>query len=270
MVAGADVVAAAPGAADVEGLGANNPVVGAAAGVDDGAAEDVVPPRVGKSDFWGAAAEAAGAPSDGVDAPVLAVVLPPRENAGFAAESPPAEGILKSEDPCVLGAAPAAGVVVPNRLGFGVLSAAVVGVEVPAGFGAKRPLPPAAPAAGVDPNAGLGVVDVEAAVPKRPPDVCGWVAAGVVEKGVVEVGVVDELAFNPPPNIGVLVAGGGPAGVVELLPNKDPPEGPGVVEAPNALPPAPPPKRFPPAVALGVAASVFAGVELPPNDKVDG
>jgi hypothetical protein len=161
-------------------------------------------------------------------------------------------------------------VVVPNRLGFGVLSAAVVGVEVPAGFVPNRPPPLAAPVVGVDPNAGLGVSDVEAAVPKRLPDVCGWVAAGVVEKGVVEVGVVEEPVFDPPPNSGALDAGGGPAGVVELLPNKDPPEGPGVVEFPNMLPPPPPPNMFPLAVALGVAASVFAGVEFPPKDKVDG
>ena len=73
---------------------------------------------------------------------------------------------------------------------------------------------------------------------------------------------MEEAEFKPPNKEGVLDAGGGPAGVVEVFP-KRPPAGPGVVEAPNVLPPplpAPVPNNPP---ELGVAASVFAGVEVP-------
>lgn len=222
-------------------------------------------PREGKRELWDVDDDVAGAPNEGWDVAVVVVVegAPRAGNAGFAVESPPADGVLKREF-CVLGALPAAGAAAPKRLGFGVLAAGAAGVVVPPA--PKRPPPPLA---GVDPNVGLGVVDVELApVPNRPPEVCGWLAAGVAEKAEPVDGVVEAPAFIPPKRLGALDPGGGPAGVVEVLPNKEPLEGPGVVEAPNVLPllEAPPPNN-PPPVALGVAVSVFAGVEAPPPPK---
>lgn len=65
---------------------------------------------------------------------------------------------------------------------------------------------------------------------------------GVVDGGAAEeVGVVEEPAFIPPKRLPAgLDPGGGPAGVVDVLPNKDPLAGPGVVDEPppNKLPPA--------------------------------
>lgn len=98
-------------------------------------------------------------------------------------------------------------------------------------------------------------------------------AAGVVE------GVVEEPEPSPPPNkppvAGGLEAGGGPAGVVDALPNNDPPAGAGVDDEaalpnrdPEAAPEPAPPKRFPPPV-VGVAFDCAGlGVEEPPNEGV--
>lgn len=230
-----------------------------------------MPPREGKREEpWGVE-DVAGAPNEGWDVAVVVAAGAPREgNAGFEAESPPADGILKREF-CVLGAAPAAGAAVPKRLGFAAPATGAAGVVDSAGFAPPKRPPPLG--AGVDPNAGLGVVDVEPApAPNRPP-AGGWLVAGVAEKAELGAGVVEgAAAFIPPNKLGALDPGGGPAGVVEALPNKEPPEGPGVVEAPNAFPLGGPPPNNPPPFALGVAASVFAGVEVPPpkSEPVDG
>lgn len=97
---------------------------------------------------------------------------------------------------------------------------------------------------------------------------------GVVDDGAAEeVGVVEEPAFIPPKRLPAgLDAGGGPAGVVEVLPNRDPPAGPGVVDgaAPNKLPPAgllAAPPNIPPAV--GWAGVVDPGVCVLPNIELD-
>jgi hypothetical protein len=72
---------------------------------------------------------------------------------------------------------------------------------------------------------------------------------GVVEeRAVVDDGVVEEPAFCPPKSEAGFDPGGGPAGVVEVLPNREPLAGAGVDDeapAPNKLPegfaaPAPP------------------------------
>lgn len=67
--AGAEVVAAVPGVASALVLAPprppNKPPAGAAAGVEDGAAEDVVPPRDGKSDFCVVAVDVAEAAEAG-------------------------------------------------------------------------------------------------------------------------------------------------------------------------------------------------------------
>lgn len=184
----------------------------------------------------------------------------PRENAGFVAASPPA-----------VGAAPA------PKSGLFALPAAVVGVVDSAGLFAPPNRPPAPPGAGVvdcaAPNIGLGG-PVVAPAPKRPPDACAWVVEGVVDEGAAEeVGVVDEPVFPPKRLPGGLDPGGGPAGVVEVLPNIDPPAGPGVVDEPppNRLPPAgllAPPPNIPP--AAGCAGVVDPGVEaLLPNKELD-
>lgn len=67
---GAVVVAAVPGVETTLVFAPPNPPnreppVGAAAGVEDGAAEDVAPPTDGKSDFCGVAVDVAGAPWEG-------------------------------------------------------------------------------------------------------------------------------------------------------------------------------------------------------------
>lgn len=145
--------------------------------------------------------------------------------------------------------APPAGAAAPKSLG--VLSAVLVGVAESAGLlPLNRPL--------------LGAVAV--APPKiglvAPPpnillDACE--VAGVVDDGA-RVGVVE----TPNKLLGGLDAGGGPAGVVELLPNKLPPAGAGVAVV-AALPniffaPAPPNIVLP----AGAADSVdLLGVWLP-------
>ena len=69
--------------------------------------------------------------------------------------------------------------------------------------------------------------------PKRPPDCCGCAVVGVVEDGAAVEGVEAEAAPN---KLCGLFPGGGPAGVVEVLPNKEPPAGAGVAAVlPNKL-----------------------------------
>lgn len=106
-----------------------------------------------------------------------------------------------------------------------------------------------------------------AAAPKRLPDVCGWeVLGGVADEGAAVDGVVEEPAFRAPKRLGALEVGGGPAGVVEVLPNIEPPAGAGVADGaafPNNEPPAGllAPKMPPVAVCPGVVDSVvLAGV----------
>lgn len=278
-VAAAAVVAGVPGVAVTVDLappklGKSEPPAGAAA-VDDGVAEDVVPPRLGKRDFCGVAEDetaspvdpvaggapprenvdlgasplAAGAPPrENVDlgasplaagvpprenadlgAPTLVEGVPPRENAGLGVVSPPVEGAaapspnsgLEAGAEVALGVLDSAGLLtLPNRL-------------PPDGAGAK---PRGFEAAGVAP------------APKKPPDGCVCEVVGVVEEGaVVDEGVLEEPAFSPPNRAG-FDPGGGPAGVVEVLPNREPLAGAGVDDeapAPNKLPegfaaPAPP------------------------------
>lgn len=90
VVVAAGAVAVVPGvaAAAVDlappKVGNREPPAGAAA-VDDGAAEDVAPPRLGKRDFCGVAVDAAAV--DGA-----AVGVPPRENVGLGAAPVAAEG----------------------------------------------------------------------------------------------------------------------------------------------------------------------------------
>lgn len=196
----------------------------------------------------------------------------PREGkVGFVAESPPVEGALKRDDVCVLCAPPAAGAVVPKS-GLGALSALVVGVVESAGLLTlpNRP-PPVLGAAGVvdgvPPNRGFEAPDAAPPAPKSPPEDCCWEVVGVVVDGAADdVGVVEEAAFNPPKRLGVLDPGGGPAGVVEVLPNKEPPAGAGVADEaafPNKVPPVavPPPNSPLVAVCPDVVDSVvLAGV----------
>lgn len=143
---GAAVVAADAGVL-VAGLApprlGNRPPAGAAAVVVDGAAEDVTPPREGKRDFWGAALDAAGAPGAGWDV-VVVVEGAPRENAGFAAASPPAAGALKREGAACDVWAPAPA----PKSGLFALPAAVVGVLDSAGLFKPPKRPPAPPGAG--------------------------------------------------------------------------------------------------------------------------
>jgi hypothetical protein len=68
------------------------PPLGAAAGVVDGVAEEVVPPRLGNKDFCGVADNVAGV----VEGCALVVVVP-REKAGLGAESVPEAGFWKRE-----------------------------------------------------------------------------------------------------------------------------------------------------------------------------
>lgn len=155
----------------------------------------------------------------------------PRENAGLEAASP-AEGILNIE-----GAPLEAGAAAP-KAGLGVLSVVVDGVVESAGFGVFPNRPPLGAAEGAPPKMGL-LVAAPVLGANKPPDGCDCVAAGVVERPE-DAGVFDEAAAFIPPNILGLDAGGGPAGVVEVLPNRELPAGAGVAEAlaPNKLPPA--------------------------------
>lgn len=81
------------------------------------------------------------------------------------------------------------------------------------------------------------------------PPCCGCAVVGVVEDGAVAEGVEVEAAPNM---LGGLFPGGGPAGVVEVLPNKEPAAGPGVAAAlPNKLcPDFPAPPNSEPLVAV--------------------
>lgn len=262
------VVAVVPGVAAAAGLappklGKSEPPA-VAAGVDDGVAEDVAPPRLGKRDFCGVAVDVAVV--DGA-----AEGVPPRENVGFGAAPPLAEAPPREN--ADLGASPLAAGVPPRENAD--LGAAPLAEGVPprenAGWGVVSP--PVEGAAAPSPNSGLeagaavalGVLDsaglltppnrlppdgagakprgFEAAgvapAPKKPPDGCVCVV-GVVEEGaVVDDGVVEEPAFSPPKSGAGFDPGGGPAGVVEVLPNKELLAGAGVVDE------APPPNKLP-------------------------
>ena len=96
--------------------------------------------------------------------------------------------------------------------------------------------------------------------------------------GAAVEGVAEDPEFSPPNMAGALVAGGGPAGVVDGLPNNEPPAGAGVVDVPafpnkldpEAAPEPPPPKRPPPDAAEVVPGAAGFGVEeAPPNKGVD-
>ena len=103
---------------------AKRPPAGAAAGVDDGAADEVDPPIAGKRDFPAVAEDVAGVVEDwAVDAGAF------KENAGLLAESVPEEGAGNKEDPCVDGAAPA-----PPNKGFDAGAVDDVGVVDSAGL----------------------------------------------------------------------------------------------------------------------------------------
>lgn len=245
--AAADVVAVVPGVVAAVVLAppklGNSELPAGAAVVDDGAAEDVAPPRLGKRDFCGVAVDVAvvdGAAevvpprlNAGLGVSPVAAGVPPRENAGLEAVSPPVEGA----------AAPS-----PNS-GLEAGAAVALGVLDSAGLLAlPNRLPPdgAAPKLRGFESAGV------APAPKRLPDDGVCEVVGVVEEGaVVDDGVVEAPAFSPPKSEGVLDPGGGPAGVVEVLPNKEPPAGAGVADEappPNKLPEdfaAPPPPNNP-------------------------
>jgi hypothetical protein len=92
------VVVAAPVSAGLDAPSPPNrpPPAGAAAGVVDGVA-DVVPPRLGNSDFCGVSDDVVKAVEGWL---VVVVVVVPRDGkAGFDPESALEDGILKSEDP---------------------------------------------------------------------------------------------------------------------------------------------------------------------------
>ena len=177
-VFGADV-AVVPGVLVSVDLGAPNkpPVDGAAAGVEEGVAEEVVPPpRAGNRGFAGVVVDMAGVE----DSAVVVVVVPE-------------EGVLKSDDACA--PCPPAGA--PKR-GLAPLSAEVAGVVDSAGLSlpAFEKRPPPVGADGVDPNndfCGCCAFD-----PKRPPPDCGCDpppnSDGVVEPLVAVVVVVDGAA----------------------------------------------------------------------------
>lgn len=174
---------------------------------------------------------------------VVAEEAPPRANAGFGAESPVGAGALLKRDGVCDDAPPGAA---PNNPGLAEASAAVEGVLDSAGlFRPPNRLPVGAGAAGVvPPNAGLGA----AAPPKRLLDGCEVV--GVVDTAVEGVA---EAGFAPPNRLfGAFDPGGGPAGVVELLPNREFPAGAGV-----AVEPAPP--NNPPPVAGAPNNPLLAG-----------
>lgn len=88
----------------------------------------------------------------------------------------------------------------------------------------------------------------------------------MADEGAADDGVVDGPAFSPPKRLEGLDPGGGPAGVVEVLPNKELPAGAGVADGavlPNKPPPAGlvPPKRLPVDACPDVVDSVvLAGV----------
>lgn len=216
-------VAAVPGVV-VAAEPPNKPPVGAAAGVAEGAAVDEVPPREGKRDFWGVALDVAEAPNErGVFA--VEAGAPRAGKADLVVESPPGAGaLLKRDGVCEL-CAPVAGAAAPKS-DLGAASAVVAGVVDSAGLFAPANRLPLDAAAGVPlPNIGF----VVAAPPKRLLDGCDCEVAGVVDDGAAAAGVFENAGFAPPKRLlGGLDAGGGPAGVVELLPNREPPAGAGV------------------------------------------
>ena len=175
-------VAAVPGAL-AGGLEAPRPEnkfspAGAAAGVDDGVAEEVVPPREGNGDLAGVVVDVAGV----------------EEEAGVVVVAALAGGVENS-DVCGFCSPPPRGA--PKR-GFWPVSALLVGGVDSAGLSLPRPekrLPPGG-ADGVEPSKGFCCVFD----PKRPPLDCGCVVApnsdGAVEELVAVVvaeGVVDEV-----------------------------------------------------------------------------
>lgn len=260
----AAVVLALPRVGNSEGVGA--------AVVDDRAAEVVANPRLGKRDFCGVAEDAAvvegvaaGVPpilNAGLGASPLAAAAVPIENVGFEAAAPVAEGAPPMENaglgvvsPPVEGAAAPS----PNS-GLEAGAAVALGVLDSAGL---LTLPNKLPPVGVAPKLrGFEVAGVAPAPKRLLVGVCEVV--GAVEEGVArDDGVVEEAAFSPPKSAGVLDPGGGPAGVVEVLPNKEPPAGAGVADEaapPNKLPEdvaaAPPPNNPLVAVCPGVVEPV--------------
>ena len=255
------------GAVVAAGLGDPKRPVEGAAGVLEGAADEVVPPREGKRDGCVVPAEVAVV-SDG-----WLVVVPRDGEAGFAVSAP---GALKSEDVWVPEVPPVDGAGAVPKRGFAAPSAVVVGVVESAGLSLPRfeNRPPPLGADGAVPNVGVGFccgVD-----PKRPPDEGCWVAPpnkdGLPEVGAVVDGVVDELVVfklpKRPPGFcagwlksdGVCPAavpwGGGPAGVVDALPKRPPPDAPGVaVLFPRRPPPGLP--KSPPVLACPVVEDSF-------------
>lgn len=246
-------------------VGNSEPPAGTAA-VDDGVVEDVAPPRLGKKAFCGVAVDAAvvdGAaegvpPRENADlgASPLAAEVAPRVKVGLGAASPLAEGVAPRENADLGASALAAGFAPRENVGFGVVSPPVVVVAAPnSGLGAgaalapgvldsaglltlPNRLPPPDGGAGAKPR-GFELAGV-APAPKRLPDGCGCEVVGVVEeRAAVDDGVVEVPAFSPPKSEGALAPGGGPAGVVEVFPNKRVLAGAGVADE------APPPKKLP-------------------------
>lgn len=163
--------------------------------------------------------------------------VPIEGKAGFVAESPPVVGALKRDGVCVLCAPPAAGAAAPKS-DLEALSALVVGVVESAGLVTLLNRPPpvlgtAGVADGVLPNRGFAAPGAAPPAPKSPPEGCCWEVVGVVVDGAADdVGVVEEAALNAPKRLGVLDPGGGPAGVVEVLPKREPPGAAGVADEP--------------------------------------
>lgn len=191
----------------------------------------------------------AGAPSESVVFAVEAGGAPRDGNADFEAESPPGAALLLNRDGVCELCALAAGAAAPKS-GLEVVSAVVVGAVDSAGLFAPNRPPLGAAAVAPPPNILL--------------DGCACAVAGVVDDGAA-VGVVEAPGFADPNKLlGGLDAGGGPAGVVELLPNRLPPAGAGVAVGaalPNMLFVPPPPNS---ALLAGAVDSVgLLGVWLP-------
>lgn len=179
-------------------------------------------------------------------------------NAGFEAESPLGAAVFLNRDGVWELWAPPAGAAAPKS-DLGVVSVAVVGAVDSAGLFAPNRPPLGAAGVAPPPNS-----DLAAPPPNILLDGCACEAAGVVDDGAA-VGVVESAGFAAPNKLlGGLDAGGGPAGVVELLPNKLPPAGAGVAVGaalPNKLFVPPPPNIE---LLAGVVDSVdLLGVWLP-------
>lgn len=203
--------------------------------------------------------DVAGAPKESWE--VVVVVVEEEGNVGLVAESPPAEGALKREGVCVPAAPPTPGPAAPKS-GLEAPPAPVDGVVESAGlFMLPNRPPPEAGAAGVAdgvlPNVGFAAPGAAVVAPKSPPEGWGWEAVDGVDEGAAEeAGVVVEPAFIPPKRLGVVVPGGGPAGVVDTLPNREPPVGAGVADE-AALPNKEPPAGFaPPDIPLKAVCPV--------------